>query len=237
MTSPRQSESSPLVRPSQWPTSRRAPREEPYRPEHVDHTPVSSQSGPRFMRGASLPPHRTEPPPRIPKAPIVPRVDAEEAEVVETLSLPTTAYPEMAENQAPPRTPLEARVRCTIWARQLARQYRVEQRIVLRLDGDALHALQQHLVIRFPERAVRTPEEAHEAELHGALISELLARTLDAEWVDIAPSDLGYWAMAIPLPDGRVRRVWPFGRVLRVIAGADDDLAGYYKRLREARGA
>ena len=58
---------------------------------------------------------------------------------------------------------------------------------------------------------------------------------LDAEWVDVAPSDLGYWAMSIPTGEGRARRVWPFGRVLRVIAGADDDLAGYYRKLREAR--
>jgi hypothetical protein len=65
------------------------------------------------------------------------------------------------------------------------------------------------------------------------LLSEVLARTLDAEWIDMAPTELGYWAMVIPTKEGG-KRVWPFGRILRCIAtGGQDDLVGFYKRLRE----
>jgi hypothetical protein len=81
---------------------------------------------------------------------------------------------------------------------------------------------------------VSTPEEAREAELHGALLSEMLARLADAEWVDIAPTELGYWAMTLPTRDGAGKRVWPFGRVLRFIAsGGEDDLVAFFRKLRE----
>jgi hypothetical protein len=89
----------------------------------------------------------------------------------------------------------------------------------------------------FVRRVVSTPEEAREAELHGALLSELLARLVDAEWVDVAPTELGYWAMVVPSKRGEGgdggKRVWPFGRVLRFIAGGDDDLVAFFKKLRE----
>ncbi len=80
-----------------------------------------------------------------------------------------------------------------------------------------------------------TPEDAHEAELHGALLSELLARLLDAEWIDLAPTELGYWAMVLPTKHGGGgKRVWPFGRVLRFIAsGGEDDFIVFFRKLRE----
>ena len=70
----------------------------------------------------------------------------------------------------------------------------------------------------------------------GALLSEFLARVLDAEWTDITPTELGYWAMSVP-PKGGVgdsKRVWPFGRILRFIAsGGEDDLVAFFRKLRE----
>ena len=82
---------------------------------------------------------------------------------------------------------------------------------------------------------VSTPEEARQAELHGALLSELLARLLDAEWADIAPTELGYWAMAIPTKGApRGSASGPFGRILRFIAsGGDDDLVAFFRKLRD----
>ena len=46
------------------------------------------------MKGASLPPYQSEPPARGPAAPIIPRVDVEDAELVETLTLPPRATDE-----------------------------------------------------------------------------------------------------------------------------------------------
>jgi hypothetical protein len=224
------------VRPSQWPATLPPPREEPYRPEHVDHTPSSPPVSRRFMKGASLPPYESEPPQRVAYAPIIPRVDVEDAELVETLTMPPRAQDEMARGAQMPQSPLEARVRCTLAARQLARHYRTELNIELRMNDEAVQTMQRHLRASFPSRTIRTLEEAREAQLHGALLSEVLARTLGAEWIDIAPTEFGYWAMVVPTSDGRGKRVWPFGRVLRFIAtGGVEDLVGYYRKLREMR--
>ena len=213
-----------------------APREEPYRPEHVDHTPASAPGSRRFMKGASLPPFQSEPPSKAVKAPIVPRVDVEEDELVETLTLPPRATGEMMRGAQMPQSPLEARVRCTLAARQLARHYRVERGLELRLGQEAVELMERQLLARFPACVLRDVDEAREAQLHGALLSEIVARTLEGEWVDVAPTEFGYWAMVVPTADGRGKRIWPFGRVLRFISsGGIEDLVGYYLKLRDMR--
>ena len=55
------------------------------------------------------------------------------------------------------------------------------------------------------------------------------ARTFDAFWVDIGPSDVGYWAMVVPPGT----RVWPFGRILRLIAMQHNEriLVSYFLEL------
>ena len=60
---------------------------------------------------------------------------------------------------------------------------------------------------------------------HGAFLSEILARTLGAEWTDIALSEIGYWSMLVPPST----LVWPFGRVLRLVAmqHKERDLVSY----------
>ena len=226
-----------VVQPAQWPSALRAPREEIMRPEEIERTPSRGPS-PRYMRGASLPPLASEPPLAIPRAPVVPRVDIDEAELLETIPLPRGATDLAVDSTALPRTPLEARSRFTNETRELARRYRREDGVELRLELRTISAVQRHLLHRFPSRAVKTTEDAREAELHGALLSEVLIRLLDAEWADIAPSELGYWAMVVPLRGGGAKRVWPFGRVLRFIAGGsngsgEDDLVAFFRRLRE----
>jgi hypothetical protein len=184
-----------------------------------------------------MPPVASVPPLSIPRPPVVPRVDIDEAELVETLQLPRAASDGAIEPHMVPRTPLEARIRFSTDARELARRYRLEDGIELRLEARALSAMQRRLSLRFPDRIVTTPDEAREAELHGALLSELLARLLDAEWTDISPSELGYWAMVVPSRGGAStggKRVWPFGRVLRFIAsGGEDDLVAFFRKLRD----
>jgi hypothetical protein len=181
-----------------------------------------------------MPPSRSEPPLRIPRAPVVPRVDIDEADLIETLSLPRGASEANFDATAFPRSPLDARIRFTMDSRELARRYRHDDGVELRLESRTLVAMQRRLAQGFAGRSVSTPEEAREAELHGALLSELFARLLDAEWIDVAPSELGYWAMTVPAKAGGAKRVWPFGRVLRFIAsGGEDDLVDFFKKLRE----
>jgi hypothetical protein len=181
-----------------------------------------------------MPPHRSEPPPTQ-RAPAIPRVDIDEPELIETLPLPRGVVEGAAPDVASvPQTPLQARVRFTHESRELARRYRREG-LELRLELRTVGILQRHLSDKFPSRMVSTTEEAREAQLHGALFSEMLARLLDAEWTDIAPTELGYWAMTLPTRSGNVKRVWPFGRILRFIAsGGEDDLKEFFRKLRDS---
>jgi hypothetical protein len=89
--------------------------------------------------------------------------------------------------------------------------------------------MQRVLLERYADRAVTTPEAAEDVRRHGAFLSEILARTFGAYWVDIGPDDIGYWAMIVPPST----RVWPFGRVLRLIAMQHNerDLVAYFLEL------
>ena len=224
-----------MASPAPWPSKMPAPREQNIAPEEIEHTPAGSRVSTRYMRGASMPPMASDAPPRIPRAPVVPRVDIDEPELVETLALPRGAQDGAHDPNAIPTTPLEARVRFTLEARELARKYRHDHGVELRVDARTVTAMQRHIIEGFPSRLVRTADEARDAEMHGALLSELIARLLDGEWVDIAPTELGYWTMSVPGRDGTtMKRVWPFGRVLRCIAsGGEDDLVGFFRHLRE----
>ncbi len=126
-----------MVQPAPWPTALRAPREERVRPEDIEHTPARAASQ-RFMRGASLPPLVSLPSAGIPRPPVVPRVDIDEPDLIETLQLPLGAPETAVDAGVIPRTPLEARVRFTMEARELARRYRHEDGIELRLEARAI---------------------------------------------------------------------------------------------------
>jgi hypothetical protein len=130
---------------------------------------------------------------------------------------------------------LEARVQFTMLARELGLDYRLKRGIDLRADVSGIETMQSVLLETFPTRVVRNADEAYEIRRHGALLSEILARRLDAEWLDISPNDLGYWAMIVP-PD---TRVWPFGRVARLVTMGhkERDLVAYFLELKSrARG-
>jgi hypothetical protein len=183
-----------------------------------------------LMRGGSQPPFRTDSPGAhayIPKAPKVPAGLVVES--AETLSLPPGLTGAPAPLETLPSSVIDARVQFTFLARELAREYREDLGIDLHVDLPSIEAMQAQLLERYPDRTIHSMEEAIDVKKHGALLSEILARTFDAFWVDIAPSDLGYWAMVVP-PD---TRVWPFGRVLRLIAmqHRERDLVAYYLEL------
>jgi hypothetical protein len=184
-----------------------------------------------MMRGASQPPYRSDSPGAhayIPKAPRVPVTPGGE-ELAETLAMPPGLTGSLAPLDTLPSSVIDARVQFTFLARDLAREYREEQNVELRVDLASIEAMQAYLFERYPDKRITTVEEAIDVMKHGAMLSEVLARTLDAFWVDIAPSDLGYWAMVVP-PD---TRVWPFGRILRLIAmqHKERDLVAYFLEL------
>jgi hypothetical protein len=94
--------------------------------------------------------------------------------------------------------------------------------------------MQRSLHERFADGQIRSHEDAHEIRRHGAFMSEILARQLGAYWVDIGPSELGYWAMIL----GSATRVFPFGRVLRFVqmGHKERDLVSYYLELQGRSG-
>jgi len=189
-----------------------------------------------LMRGGSQPPFRSDSPNAhayIPKAPRLPSGSANE--LVETLALPPGLTGAPAPLETLPSSVIDARVQFTFLSRELAREYQEELGIVLRVDLTSIELMQAQLLERYPDRTIHSVEEAIDMKKHGALLSEILARTFDAFWVDIAPSDLGYWAMVIP-PD---TRIWPFGRILRLIAmqHKERDLVAYYLELQARAGA
>jgi hypothetical protein len=96
--------------------------------------------------------------------------------------------------------------------------------------------MQQHLTHRFAGAPLSDAGVAWELRRHGALLSEILARALGATWVDIGPTEPGYWAMAIPPST----RSCPIGRVYRFVAlgHKERDLVSYYLDVESrARGA
>jgi hypothetical protein len=89
--------------------------------------------------------------------------------------------------------------------------------------------MQRHLRRRFAEGQKADADAAMELHRHGALLSEILARRLGGLWVDVTPSDVGYWAMLMPPQT----RIWPIGRVFRFfsVGQTERDLVGYFLEL------
>jgi hypothetical protein len=188
-----------------------------------------------YMGGATLPSYRPEEPaPILTKAPLFPKIGSDD-ELAEHLSLPPGVEADGRALDGLPTSVLEARIQFTLLARELGLDYRLKRGIDLRADVNGIEAMQAVLYESFPERVVRTSEDAHELRKHGALLSEILARRLEAEWLDISSPELGHWVMIVP-PD---TRVWPFGRVARLVAMGhrERDLVSYYFELSSrARG-
>jgi len=165
--------------------------------------------------------------PRAPRAPYYP-------ELVESLTLPAGANESDLPLDATPSTPAQARVAMSRLARDLARDYRVWYGKTLRCDVMAIEAMQQHLMARFGGADIASPDVVMELRRHGALMSEVIARALEGEWIDVGPTEPGYWAMQV----GSVR-TYPIGRVYRfvTVGRAERDLVGHFLALDErARG-
>ena len=155
-----------------------------------------------------------------------------EPELVESLALPFGASESTLGVNDLPVTPLQARIALTRLARDLARDYRLAYDKTLRCNVLAVDAMQQHMAHRFQGAPISDPGIAWELRRHGALLSEIIARALGGMWVDIGPSEPGYWAMLVP----PATRTWPIGRVYRFVAlgRSARDLISYYLDL-EAR--
>lgn len=189
-----------------------------------------AQRSPELMRGASQPPFRADSPAahmHIPKAPPLPRSAI--AELAEELALPPGLQGQAASAEQIPTSVIDARIHFTFLARELGDIFRTAYGIELRADVAGIEAIQSRLLEDYADGQLHTAEQEHDVRRYGAYLSEILARSFGAFWVDIAPADLGYWAMVVP-PD---TRVWPFGRILRFIAMAhkERDLVAYYLEL------
>ena len=151
------------------------------------------------------------------------------AEDVETLSLPAGFREDQLPEGLAARNAEEIRIVSTRFARALGREYREVYGVRLRTDAMAIERMQRHLMSRWGATGLSTPEAIWDARRHGALLSEILARTLGAQWADVAPSEIGYWAMFIPPRT----RTWPFGRIYRflTLGHREKDLVSYYLDL------
>lgn len=172
-------------------------------------------------------PLEIEPPP----APVVGPRAHYIPELVEALSLPPGASESDLALDARPVTPTQARVAMTRLARDLARDYRLAYGKTLRCDVMAIETMQQRLLARFEEADITDPGVAWELRRHGALVSEVIARTLGGQWVDVSPSEPGYWAMLVPPST----RTYPVGRVYRFVSlgHRERDLVGHFLALDE----
>ena len=163
----------------------------------------------------------------LPTIPIRPRT-----EIVESLPLPPGANEDMLPVGARPQSALEARVAMIRMARELGRDYRLWYGTTLKTNATAIEAMQRHLRRRFDdEQPDEKSAQKLEAELtrHGALLSEILARSLGARWVDLTGNQPGHWAMMVPPK----LRVWPIGRVYRFFQQGhrESDLVAFYLDL------
>jgi hypothetical protein len=151
-------------------------------------------------------------------------------ERVESLSMPLGAEDSMLRLGQRPRSTLEARLFATRASRELGQNYRLWYELDLWTNAAAIEAMQRHLWMRFGDSTpYGDPLDEWELRRHGALLSEILARSLGAEWLDVAPSEPGYWAMLVP-PGLLIR---PIGRVFRfaTLWEKERDLLGYYGEI------
>jgi hypothetical protein len=202
------------------PSTARSPSEPP---------PDSDREPSPFMKGASQPPFRTDAPPSDPESARGVPSQQVPVELAATLSLPTGLDADAREIDGLPHTIADARVLFTRLSRELGRDYKAQYGIELRTDLRSIEIMQRHLTERFPDDEITREDQALEIRRHGAFLSEILARNLGAEWIDVGLSEVGYWAMNVP----PATRVWPFGRVLRFVAMGHNerDLVSYYLEL------
>jgi hypothetical protein len=188
-----------------------------------------SEESEEEIPGASRPPFRSEPSPaHFPAEPIVPRRDGG-IELAEALSLPTSLQGFAPALGSLPTDAAEARVYFTMLTRELGRLFRERFGVELRTDLRGIEIVQRELVERFADRDVLGPDEIDEIRRSGAFVSEVLARRLGAEWIDLSSADVGRWAMSVR--PGTT--IWPIGRVIRFVTmrHRERDLTSYFLEL------
>jgi len=179
-------------------------------------------------------PHPTAPPPPLllppgPQRKISTRMPAfYQPELVESLPLPVGSNESDLGVNVRPTTTADARIAMIRLARDLARDYRLWYGKALRCDVIAIDGMQQHLTQRYAGASIADEEVAWELRRHGALLSEILARKLGGGWVDVTPSEPGYWAMQ--LGGCAAMRTHPIGRVYRYVSlgHRERDLVSYF---------
>jgi hypothetical protein len=148
-------------------------------------------------------------------------------ETVESLGLPEGTTEAMLPTGSLPADVLQVRIALTRLSRDVGRDYRALYGTALKTDLLAIDAMQRHL------RREGAPKKSRELEKellrHGALLSEILARRLGGEWVDISTKHPSEWVMLVP-PDARVS---PIGRVYRFVreGQSESDLVAFYLDL------
>ncbi len=198
----------------------------------ISELPTPTLSG-EFMRGASHPPSvEADPVSIFGRAPLFPRSDPDAAELAAELPLPPCLSGALLVDTQPSSV-LEARVQNTLLSRELGLRYRSARNVELRADLSGIEHMQAYLFRRFASGVVDGPEGARDLQLHGAFLSEILARRLGAEWTDLSAHELGHWEMLVPPGN----RVWPFGRISRLIVKGhkERDLVAYFLELESKR--
>jgi hypothetical protein len=185
---------------------------------------------PVVMLNEPIPPAPRMPAP-IPQAAPIPQLAAARLE-------PLTERPrvEVVETMSTPEGD-DVRLRMTQMARELARDYRLAYGTTLKTDPIAIEAMQRHLRRRVGDAKTEERRRGLETELmrHGALLSEILARTLGARWIEAVGDEAGGWSMMVP----PATRVWPIGRVYRFFEQGprESDLVAFYFELEKSSRA
>jgi hypothetical protein len=151
-------------------------------------------------------------------------------EIVESLALPEGTHDSDLGRYDLPTTPQQARIAMTRLARDLARDYRLRHGKVLRCDVLAIETMQQRL-LRLASASIHDREVGWQLRRHGALLSEIFARVLGGEWVDISNKEAAYWMMRVG-PDVRTR---PIGCVFQFVSAGSRaaDLVGHFMELKK----
>lgn len=207
------------------PPSRRAtPPWTPAVRENAVSGPIGS-----LVKGASMPVYAAPKDVDAAQSPFDRRSQRPRAELLAELAAPLGVSLGAVDTEQAPSSPSLARAVFTKLARELGTQVRVRNGVDLRLDLAGLEFLQRTLTETIPENTIRTHEEARAVRLHGAFLSEYLARELGAHWDTLESDELGHWSMRIPPGIA----VWPFGRLIRFVQmrHRERDLVSYVLEL------
>jgi hypothetical protein len=157
------------------------------------------------------------------------------SESIETLSLDDDLREDMLASGARPVGPLQLRLWLIRLSRELARDYREQHGVELRTDAITIERMQRHLhALANEARAGNIDARTLSRELvrHGALFGEILARSLDATWVDLDTEIPMRWRMLVAGVS-----IYPIAQAHRFVqqANRERDLVAVYLDLHAAQ--